>query len=668
MKMDILKNYDTKSYKESRPQVISHKEAFVGCREPLSIPKRWVVILLLLLSAVQLLQTVLHFEPVSGILSNEPLYPFDYSVGYYYVESAKQRFMSLGQFHGYDPYFMAGYPELYLENNHTFIMVLSTLIFPFVSSALVMKLFFIIALTLTPSLFFLSFRNFDIGEKGALAGTLLALTYIRVGLFVFSQTGGGLCSMLGFIFSLLYLSFYYRFLKHGSLSATVIFSIMTPLLPLLHKNYIVIVPIPMTLLFFVYRSRFSLYHGFLYLLLVAVSVVVNAFWLLPCLSGLQYVTKDPLSFWLCNNPLKILLDYFSLDVGFGGTVLSGMYGTLFTNQIILVLAVKGLFNLKKRPQLIPLFIAILYSSLFYLFLSYYGSFFGFLQQLEPYRYVIWMNFLLIVPASIALDEFLSIDRLGKPIRFQYILRVASILCVTIMLNILPSCQKLLEIHPHRTAAEGYLDDLSDLKNWINENTDTRSRILLENAGASFGVTREGPYMDSFPHGILALQTGREYLSTKYPFCRMSFSFPSFSNGIAFGKNIQAIDPDAFRSYLDLYNCGWVILWNQGVIDIVRDKFDFLGLKKKIGTFMIFQVEDPMENFFLKGSGTVHADYEGIFLTDLQPEDGEVILSYHYVRDLRSNPPLVMDEAKLCDDPHGFIRLYNPPVGVSLYYR
>lgn len=83
-----------------------------------STGSRIVPLLLLLLTLAQFVQTVLHFEPVHGIFNEEPIYSLDYSIGYYYIESGRQRFMTTGHFHGYDPYFMAGHPEIYLQNNN----------------------------------------------------------------------------------------------------------------------------------------------------------------------------------------------------------------------------------------------------------------------------------------------------------------------------------------------------------------------------------------------------------------------------------------------------------------------------------------------------------------------------------------------------------------------
>jgi hypothetical protein len=623
--------------------------------------------ILLLLTLAQFFHSVFDFEPPSQILNDEAIYPFDYATGYYLIESAKERFRTIGQLHGYDPYFMAGHPEVYLENNNILITLLATFVLPFLSSGLVMKLFYLVGLTLAPWALYASFRNFDVGVRGALAGTLLGLTYMRVGEFALAETGGALASVLLFLFALPYLSFYYRFLRYGERSSAILFSLLTPLLPLLHKNLIVILPIPVLLLFWIYRSGYRHWHLVLYAVLGGVAVWANGFWLFPCIAGLPYISSDPLPLWLNFDARKILVDYASPTVGFSDFCLPGTYyGTLFTRQLILLLAIFGSFRWWKKRTCQPLCVVLLLSAGFYLLFSYCGSYIKPLQLFEPYRYSIWMNFLLLVPASAALDAFLTRPARRRGVRCSFLSRAGMVLGVVSILNLLPSCARLLQIHPHRILAKGYLDEVIALEDWLIAHTDRTSRILLEEAGASLGRDREGPYRDSFAIGIVALRTRREFLNARYPFYRISFRFSSFFNGKAFGQRIDQMDPATLRSYLDLYNCGWIISWNEGCVRALRERFSFLTEQDRIGHFVIFRVHDPMRSYLLKGSGRTTSGFFGIQVDDMEPDEGEVILRYHYVPGMRADPSAVIEEVRVCDDPHGFIRLVNPPRSLRLY--
>lgn len=622
--------------------------------------------MLVSITVLQFFQTILHFEPVSGILNHEPIYPFDYSIGYYLVESARQRFEVTGRFHGYDPFFMAGYPEVYLENNHILLTLLATAFAPLLSSALLIKLFYIVCLTLAPLCLFAALRNFDVGMKGALAGTLLAFTYIRVGEFVYTETGGSLCGMLVFVFGLPYLSLYYRFLRYGERLSALFLLVLTPLLALLHKSFAVIMPLPLLFLCLSYRDRFRPAHLAFYAGVGMVTFAANAFWLLPCIRGLGFVTSDPAPFWLSFDPLKVFADYLTDRAGFSPVILRKAYGTVLTRDAILILAVLGSRLLWKGDDRRLLFF-LAASVLSFFFLAYFGSYLRSLRQIEPYRYSIWMNFLLLVPASRYLDAFVSPrTEQAAPARRSPVGRISLLLAAALLLNSAPSCHRLLHLHPRRVVARGYLDSFLGLKNWIQNNTDTSSRILIEDTYAPFLDTRDGPYMDSYPLGILALDTGREFVSGRYPFYRISFRFASFSEGVAFGASLSTVDPLVFRRYLDLYNCGWVIACTKGSVRTLKERFEFLRVEAEIGPFVVFRLLGPRTTYFLKGDGSVTASLQGISLRDLRPEAGEIIIKYHYVPGLRSEPWARLEEVRLSDDPHGFIRIIDPPPALRLH--
>ena len=71
-------------------------------------------------------------------------------------------------------------------------------------------------------------------------------------------------------------------------------------------------------------------------------------------------------------------------------------------------------------------------------------------------------------------------------------------------------------------------------------------------------------------------------------------------------------------------------------------------------------------YFLKGSGASRSEANKIFLTDLQPDAGEIIVSYHWMKFLKTDPPVTMERTFLLDDPVGFIKLKNPPRSVLIY--
>ena len=81
---------------------------------------------------------------------------------------------------------------------------------------------------------------------------------------------------------------------------------------------------------------------------------------------------------------------------------------------------------------------------------------------------------------------------------------------------------------------------------------------------------------------------------------------------------------------DLFNVRWVVCW----FEESRQVFDsFPGYFRPIGIIDKFTFYEVLRkpSFFLKGSGTVQVDYNRIILSDLQPEDNEIIISYHWMK-------------------------------------
>jgi hypothetical protein len=93
-----------------------------------------------------------------------------------------------------------------------------------------------------------------------------------------------------------------------------------------------------------------------------------------------------------------------------------------------------------------------------------------------------------------------------------------------------------------------------------------------------------------------------------------------------------------------------------------------GFLKKIAEIDRFTIYEVIGNysFFLKGQGRVFADYNRIELKDLVAENNEVVLSYHWMKQFRTEPPVTLEKALVGDDPIGFIKLIDPPKELVIY--
>ena len=71
------------------------------------------------------------------------------------------------------------------------------------------------------------------------------------------------------------------------------------------------------------------------------------------------------------------------------------------------------------------------------------------------------------------------------------------------------------------------------------------------------------------------------------------------------------------------------------------------------------------SFFIKGEGTIHADYNRLELKNIIAEDNEIIISYHWMKNFRSIPAAQVERVFIAGDPVGFIKIKNPQESLVL---
>jgi len=86
---------------------------------------------------------------------------------------------------------------------------------------------------------------------------------------------------------------------------------------------------------------------------------------------------------------------------------------------------------------------------------------------------------------------------------------------------------------------------------------------------------------------------------------------------------------------------------------------------EIDKFTIYEVKRK-PSFFLKGNGMVTSDYNRLELNRIVPENGEIIINYHFMEGLRTKPARTLERVSIGDDPVGFIRIVDPPSSLVVY--
>ncbi len=294
----------------------------------------------------------------------------------------------------------------------------------------------------------------------------------------------------------------------------------------------------------------------------------------------------------------------------------------------------------------------------FLFLfAYYGSFIEFTRTLTPLRFTIMMNVCLVVPASAALY---SLYRWGCN-RFA-MLKILAPVCAIIALSLF-----MVRPYYHLFIKKEFRllthmpQEMQQLISYMKNSTTNEARILLENSDWESKHQYGGghfPYI--FPH-----LTGREFIGNDYAFNPTWDSMISFFCGQFFQQPIEKVPPGQLRARCELYNIGWVICFTAES-KAFFDRFpDFYIPDGAIAQFSLYRV-NRKPSFFIKGSGSVKAGMNRIELENLIPENGEIIISYHWMKYFKTDPPVDMERVFYLDDPVGFIKLKNPPRSVLIY--
>ncbi|QVL29891.1 hypothetical protein KIH39_13530 [Telmatocola sphagniphila] len=158
--------------------------------------------------------------------------------------------------------------------------------------------------------------------------------------------------------------------------------------------------------------------------------------------------------------------------------------------------------------------------------------------------------------------------------------------------------------------------------------------------------------------LLAPFTGQAFLGGLDPECRMEHFYARLLDGRLAGKDIRLWSDQQLDQFFNRYNVGRVVVRTEASIERFRNYPAAREENTDKLAFKIFTLNRE-HNFFLKGKGKlIEATWKRIELSDVQPEDGEVILSMHYQQGWVLSPQVGEVERQLdAEDPIPFIRLW-----------
>jgi hypothetical protein len=312
----------------------------------------------------------------------------------------------------------------------------------------------------------------------------------------------------------------------------------------------------------------------------------------------------------------------------------------------------GLFGLwRKKWRALALALGLGFLALFAL--AYFGSWLPAFKRLQPLRFKVPMDLLLVIPSAFAVSSF--IERKNTDKRDWAAGGILVFGTAAFIINIIQTeCVPILASKHAMILRTRISPAVRQIADWINTETPKGARVLFEESGDETGFAYDGMYLSSF----LAHWTGREFIGGPMNYYNDRHHFAQFCSGVLCERDIMSISDEELRQYFKIYNIGAIVAFHSRSIDRLLAMPGFITYDRRQGRVIMLKVHQEF-SWFLQGQGKVTADWLGLHVKDC---DGPTaILKYHWIEGLRAEPPCEIVPVKLLpDDPIPFIKIINPP--------
>jgi len=599
---------------------------------------------------------------LSSFKEDTPILIDDYAFHYGQIVSVVNFLNKDGQRWGYNPFLLAGYPApVFLGEDQMawelFVYILS----PILPLGVSFKLYVGLFLLIFPFLCYFAARNFGMVEQECYITLILGILIFYIPVvyaYKYPLMGGAamiLCGMVAYTF-ICYLSMYvlsvlHKYMENGGVTQLILLFVFLPLLCLTHALAPVILVVPVIVILFFYLRNGRKRNYLLLTLLSIWTIFINSYyWIIPLFKFFEY--KRPIASILPNWAHKSV--YFPYEFYVKSIVSGDIFYTL-----ILLTGLIGLYLLYRNKKY-KLALALCGQFVFLFFLYFYGGFFFLTESIHPIRYSFPLHLFLIFPSAITIHRILVKPIIRIMFVVVFIFSISAPLRTFLIKPLFFKNYYLLRTEPPKAVEE--------LCEWIREHTTSTGRILFQDTKSQFDHFSFLEF-DSHFTGLLPINTNREFIAGPIAMPKenpwIAHNFSTFCEGDLFWRSLHSYSIEELRSYFDLYNICWIICWSDTSRNVFERYPEYLKLTKKVGNFYIYTVF-RLPSFFIKGEGEIGSDYNRLFLNNIKPQDDEIIIKYHWMKYLKTEPELKMEKVMLLDDPVGFIKIKNPPSSLVIY--
>lgn len=460
--------------------------------------------------------------------------------------------------------------------------------------------------------------------------------------------------------SLLPLALFYRWLRDRRSWQAVAAGLSLGVAHLVHPYTFFVLVVPMLALWLRDIRRLGARGHLAVAAMVAFTLALNGWWLASAARFWHYILDS--GFFGQSGPQWLVADYLGLLLD---TATSGLLGTRTGFRFLaLGAALIGLWRWGRArdPRTLPLATAIAAMAV----LAYMSGYIWLFKQIQPYRHVLPLAFLSVIPAAAALESLRPRElwsSLAPPARVLVV--VLALPAVQLLLRDvlyftpahLPTVAPLYSGENVLLTASGYpahpdyrlfpaRPEHADVPKWVREVDDGQSRFLVEEPaiGERIHWQTDAQIIGGFRFRNLAHSMANLYRRHKF--------------GVA--------GDDQLRTYFETYAVRWVIVtsnatwWNQ--------RPELLVPAGKVGHHRIFRTTiEP--HLIQQGGGRVTAAPNRITVTGSDPNI-DLVLRFHWMEYLVCEPGCEIRREPIDDlDPVGFIRVPAPhPADLELVNR
>lgn len=653
---------------------------------PRNAGRAWAIAALIVLFGVHTVQAIRLFPTAGSILDRHaPVLMVDHAIHEYHGSLGARFFRETGTTWGYDPYFMAGYPETPVWDSSGNPSILFDLIgggrdFRAYKVGLLASSILLLAAIAGGAWA----AGSSLGEI-AIATTLAWFVFWvgapamlwRSGLFAFVSACGGVGLLLG-------LCSYFD--RNPNWKSWLALTIVGAVLFFIHVTT-PILAIGGLVAFYAMVGR---YHGWKWHAAIvgaaALAVAVNLFWLIP-LWQFREIRIGEGFFMTTDSPLY-LVSFFLEPTNEGRAALK-----------LLILGIAGLIAWWFGGRKVS---AAAYggSIVALILLTGFGSFWEPTKLMEPLRFRVAFLFLLACPAASAVVGATRwfTGNIGRSFRGRMMVRVV---CVVLLGSWASSERTIFNAYAVLLTARwpltvGLRPQMRRLVDWLRDNTDLSARVLLEDQLRLLELTaaESTHWTPLLPHLLEPEQRmfiGGVYHSAFIKHRKMA-AFGDFQLG---DRVIDEWTSAQVADYCRTYNIGWVVCWSplskfwfdrypaaKRVATLPRyatpgkppsnNEHEWTAMTRRAGrnvaiqymlegesSYAIYRVDRP-HSYFLKGKGRiVSVEPNRVELADLEPEDGVVVVSLHWIDSWKADPPRPLKPEPVAMDPVDFIRIELP---------